>query len=73
MDALTTSSVNSGNSLRHSRKTVMSSANWDISFGKSSESKSPEIIGVLRFGGVFGRRRFVLKGTLFGRVDVSWW
>ena len=63
MDALATSSANSANSLRHSRKTVKSSANWDICFGKSSGCKSPEITGVLTFG--FDRRRLVFKGMLF--------
>jgi len=71
MDALTASSVNSGNSFKHSRKVVMSSENRAICVGKSSGSKSPVTTGVLMFGGGFDRLRLVLKGRVFAWEDVS--
>ena len=55
IDALTGSSVNSGNSFKHSRKVVMSSAKRAICSGNCSGSKSPTTTGVLTFGGGFGR------------------
>ena len=74
MDVLTVSSVNSGNSFKYSRKTVTSSANWDICTGKSSGLRlSGLITGVLTYGGGFGRPRFVPKDELFDWEEASSW
>ena len=54
-DALTGSSVNSGNPFTHSRKVVMSSANRASCSGNCSGSKSPVMTRVLTFGGSFDR------------------
>jgi hypothetical protein len=72
MDALTASAVNSGNSCKHSRKVMISLANWDICCGNSSGSRFVVIMGVLVSSGGSVLFRFALEveGRLFIWIDV---
>jgi hypothetical protein len=75
-----TSSVNSGNSFKHSKKVVTSRAKSSSSAGKLSGVKFPCTIGLATFAGVFcprrrdwlSRMRFLISSTLFSSRWSRW-